>query len=216
MPHWPLNDEYIHSRTSTEHICIIKIPPVSPPLLDQYNSSIEYMSIHIENHKPMVKQTLQNLLTPITDLDPVPFVGLLVDMFCTSMIDVANDLHIPCYLFFAFPKWHGLMRLDTLRQLNRLSRLDLVFRDAQTQLAQRGAGGGGFLATGFEKPVYTITVAVEAVVVVVKLWVRCGLFEVWLPGNWVCRSSLEASSRGTDRVFRCLGPMLQVVFFGAP
>ncbi|KAI3518833.1 hypothetical protein L1887_07666 [Cichorium endivia] len=103
MPHWPLNDEYIHSRTSTEHIRIIKIPPVNPPLPDQYNSSIEYMSIHIENHKPMVKQTLQNLLTPVTDLDPVPFVGLLVDMFCTSMIDVANDLDIPCYLFFASP-----------------------------------------------------------------------------------------------------------------
>lgn len=46
-----------------------------------------------------------------------------------------------------------------------------------------GSVAGGFLATGFEKPVYTISVAAAAVVVMVRLWVRCGLFEVWLPGN---------------------------------
>lgn len=60
--------------------------------------------------------------------------------------------------------------------------------------------GGGFLATGFEKPVYTISPA--PAVLVVRLWVRCGLFEVWLPENWVRRCSLEASSRGTCGVFR--------------
>ncbi|KAI3518834.1 hypothetical protein L1887_07667 [Cichorium endivia] len=105
MPHWPLLDDYIRSHTSTDHIRFIQLPPVDPPPPDQYNSGIEFISIHIQNHKPMVKQTLQNLLTPVTDLgpDPVPLAGLFVDMFCTSMIDVANDLDIPCYLFFASP-----------------------------------------------------------------------------------------------------------------
>lgn len=30
-------------------------------------------------------------------------VRFFVDMFCTSMIDVANELEIPCYMFFASP-----------------------------------------------------------------------------------------------------------------
>uniref|UniRef100_A0A5B7CC84 UDP-glycosyltransferases domain-containing protein n=1 Tax=Davidia involucrata TaxID=16924 RepID=A0A5B7CC84_DAVIN len=33
----------------------------------------------------------------------VPVAGLFVDMFCTSIIDVAGELGIPCYLYFASP-----------------------------------------------------------------------------------------------------------------
>ncbi|XP_023739739.1 UDP-glycosyltransferase 43 [Lactuca sativa] len=97
MPQMPLIEDYIQSRTSIEHIRFIQIPPVDSPPSDQYNSRIEFTSIYIGNHKPIVKQTLKTLSTS------VPLAGLFVDMFCTSMIDVANDLNIPCYLFFASP-----------------------------------------------------------------------------------------------------------------
>ncbi|KAI3747260.1 hypothetical protein L6452_09713 [Arctium lappa] len=96
MPQWPLNEDYIQSHTSTQHIRFIRFHPVDPPPPDQFNSIIDLISLHIQNHKPMIKQTLENLTT-------TPLVGLFVDMFCTSMIDVANDLNIPCYLFFASP-----------------------------------------------------------------------------------------------------------------
>ncbi|KAI3518831.1 hypothetical protein L1887_07663 [Cichorium endivia] len=101
MPQRPLIDDYVKSHTSTEHIRFIQLHHVDPPPPDQYNSAIEFISLYIENHKPIIKQTLKHL--PTSDLVPVPLVGLFVDMFCTSMIDVANDLDIPSYLFFASP-----------------------------------------------------------------------------------------------------------------
>ncbi|KAI3747258.1 hypothetical protein L6452_09711 [Arctium lappa] len=94
MPQRPLIDDYVISRASTPHIRFIQIPPVDPPPPHQYNSTIEFISLHIQNHKPKIKQTLKNLTT---------LVGIFIDMFCTPMIDVANDLGIPCYLFFASP-----------------------------------------------------------------------------------------------------------------
>ncbi|KAL4578176.1 hypothetical protein LXL04_014295 [Taraxacum kok-saghyz] len=103
MPQRPLIDDYVQSRTSTQHIRFIQLPHADPPPPDQYTSSIEFISLYIENHKPIIKQTLKQLSTTVSDLGPVPLVGLFVDMFCTSMIDVANDLDIPCYLFFSSP-----------------------------------------------------------------------------------------------------------------
>ncbi|CAH1451148.1 unnamed protein product [Lactuca virosa] len=97
MPQMPLIEDYVQSRTSIEHIRFIQIPPVDPPPPDQYDSRIEFTSLYIGNHKSIVKQTLKTLSAS------VPLAGLFVDMFCTSMIDVANDLDIPCYLFFASP-----------------------------------------------------------------------------------------------------------------
>ncbi|XP_071731826.1 UDP-glycosyltransferase 43-like [Rutidosis leptorrhynchoides] len=108
IPQWPLVNDYIQSRTSTNHIRFIQLDPPELPPPDQYNSSIELISLHIQNHKPIVKQTLQNL----------PFVTLFVDMFCTSMIDVANELNIPCFLFFASPAGYlsFVLHLTTLSE----------------------------------------------------------------------------------------------------
>ncbi|PWA56053.1 UDP-glucuronosyl/UDP-glucosyltransferase [Artemisia annua] len=98
VSHWgPLLDDYIQSCSSTEHIRFIQLHTDHMPQQDQYSSGIEFISLHIQNHRPIVKQTLQNLTKD------VPLVGFFVDMFCTSMIDDANDLNIPCYLFFASP-----------------------------------------------------------------------------------------------------------------
>ncbi|KAL8201544.1 hypothetical protein R6Q57_010691 [Mikania cordata] len=94
MPQWPLIDHYVRSHTPTDHICLIQLPPADTPSPDQYTSRIEFISLYIQNHRPMVQQTLATI---------EPLVGLFVDMFCTSMIDVANDLGIPSYLYFASP-----------------------------------------------------------------------------------------------------------------
>ncbi|KAL8201547.1 hypothetical protein R6Q57_010694 [Mikania cordata] len=94
MPQWPLIDHYVRSHTPTDHIRLLQLPPADTPSPDQYTSRIEFISLYIQNHRPMVQQTLATI---------EPLVGLFVDMFCTSMIDVANDLGIPCYLYFASP-----------------------------------------------------------------------------------------------------------------
>ncbi|KAJ0789070.1 putative UDP-glucuronosyl/UDP-glucosyltransferase, UDP-glycosyltransferase family [Helianthus annuus] len=95
MPQSPLIDNYVQSHSSTDHIRFIQLPPADIPPPNQYNTRIGFTSLYIQNHKPIVQQTLQNLSPPL--------VGFFVDMFCTSMIDVANDLNIPCYLYFASP-----------------------------------------------------------------------------------------------------------------
>ncbi|XP_076924210.1 UDP-glycosyltransferase 43-like [Bidens hawaiensis] len=91
MPQWPLINNYIQSHTSTDHIRFIQLPPADSPPPNQYNSNIGFVSLYIQNHKPIVKHTLKKIT------------GLFVDMFCTSMIDVAKDLNIPCYLYFSSP-----------------------------------------------------------------------------------------------------------------
>ncbi|XP_076914558.1 UDP-glycosyltransferase 43-like [Bidens hawaiensis] len=91
MPQWPLINNYIQSHTSTDHIRFIHLPPADSPPPTQYNSTIGFVSLYIQNHKPIVQHALKNIT------------GLFVDMFCTSMIDVANDLDIPCYLYFSSP-----------------------------------------------------------------------------------------------------------------
>nr|XP_043634576.1 UDP-glycosyltransferase 43-like [Erigeron canadensis] len=94
MPQWPLVHDYIQSHTSTQHIRFIKLsPPNSDQPIDRHKSVIEFISLHIKNHKHIIKETLKN----------IPLVGLFIDMFCTSMIDVANELNIPCYMFFQSP-----------------------------------------------------------------------------------------------------------------
>ncbi|KAG8474452.1 hypothetical protein CXB51_033794 [Gossypium anomalum] len=82
---------------SQSHVNFIHLPTVQPPTPDQYQSSLGYTSLFIDKHKPHVKHAISTLAS-ITSV-----AALFVDMFTTSMIDVAQDLGIPCYLFFASP-----------------------------------------------------------------------------------------------------------------
>ncbi|KAL5808352.1 hypothetical protein ACOSQ3_029043 [Xanthoceras sorbifolium] len=51
----------------------------------------------IESRKPRVKDAVSNLLT---HSDSPRLAGFVLDMFCTCMIDVANDFGVPSYIFF--------------------------------------------------------------------------------------------------------------------
>ncbi|KAM2512067.1 hypothetical protein PS1_036381 [Malus domestica] len=68
---------------------------------------MDYISLLIQNHKPHVKNAITKLMSShsaesnSSNSDRV--VGFFVDMFCTSMIEVANELDITCYLYFAPP-----------------------------------------------------------------------------------------------------------------
>ncbi|KAK9678198.1 hypothetical protein RND81_11G195100 [Saponaria officinalis] len=68
-------------------------PPSSNPPDPSPHSSFLYA---MELHKPLVKRTIQDRVRAGL---PKP-VGLVLDMFCTTMIDVANELDIPSYIFY--------------------------------------------------------------------------------------------------------------------
>ncbi|KDP46797.1 hypothetical protein JCGZ_11168 [Jatropha curcas] len=97
----PIVNSYIQSRASTSSdINFIHLPPADSPSPDHYQSSLGYISLFIEKHKLHVKNAIAKIQT---QSDSVRVAGLFVDMFTTPMIDVANELHIPCYLYFASP-----------------------------------------------------------------------------------------------------------------
>nr|POE50424.1 udp-glycosyltransferase 71k2 [Quercus suber] len=102
MPQRPILNTYIQSRAATStstNIKFVHLPIVDPPTPDQYESSFGYSCLLLEKHRPHVKQAITNLMETELDSDR-RLVGIITDMFCTSMIDVANELDIPCYVFF--------------------------------------------------------------------------------------------------------------------
>ncbi|OMP08804.1 UDP-glucuronosyl/UDP-glucosyltransferase [Corchorus olitorius] len=97
----PIITAYVEScrQSTATNINFINLPPtVDPPSPNEYQGFFGYMSLLVANHKHSVKHALANLI-----MSDSRVAGLFVDMFCTSMIDVANELGISCYLYFASP-----------------------------------------------------------------------------------------------------------------
>ncbi|KFK39494.1 hypothetical protein AALP_AA3G251200 [Arabis alpina] len=49
---------------------------------------------YIASFKPQIRDTVEKLT------DPPKLAGFVVDMFCTSMIDLANEFNVPSYMFY--------------------------------------------------------------------------------------------------------------------
>ncbi|XP_059285368.1 UDP-glycosyltransferase 43-like [Lycium ferocissimum] len=103
IPQRPLIQSYIDSLTTTiatGNIHFLPLPEADQPSPDQFENPIGFLSLLIQNHTSQVKDALIDL---ISDSDSGQVVGFFIDMFCTSFIDVAKELNIPCYLYFASP-----------------------------------------------------------------------------------------------------------------
>ncbi|PKI70930.1 hypothetical protein CRG98_008663 [Punica granatum] len=91
--------------TITHRHCYTRRPLRPPPRSGPANAGpvpvihwLHYISVYIQKHKPLMKQALANL-----EAESPRVAALFVDMFCTPLADVADELSIPCYLFFASP-----------------------------------------------------------------------------------------------------------------
>ncbi|KAG2316063.1 hypothetical protein Bca52824_019185 [Brassica carinata] len=66
------------------------------------NTEPTRLDIHIENQKPKVRLAVSKLVDD--DHSKLPdsprLAGFVVDLFCTSMMDVANEFRVPTYLFY--------------------------------------------------------------------------------------------------------------------
>ncbi|GAB4852347.1 hypothetical protein Ancab_016540 [Ancistrocladus abbreviatus] len=69
----------------------VELPPAE--LLKKHPQ--KYHTDYVDSYKPHVRDVIINSLN-----SGVPIAGLMVDMFCTSMFDIANELGIPSYVFF--------------------------------------------------------------------------------------------------------------------
>ncbi|MCD9638920.1 hypothetical protein HAX54_023094 [Datura stramonium] len=91
---------YIQSFSSStagdRRIKFITLAQVEPPPFEEFTKSMEnFFSLMISSYKPLVKDAIINNKDSNTRI-----VGLVIDMFCSSMVDVAKELEIPPYIFF--------------------------------------------------------------------------------------------------------------------
>ncbi|KAJ8543402.1 hypothetical protein K7X08_005925 [Anisodus acutangulus] len=101
-PPWDASiDAYIKRSSSApegSRIRYITLPQAELPSSEELAKSIEnYFSLLIANYRPLVKEAIISNKWP--NWNP-KIIGIVIDMFCSSMIDVANELDIPSYLFF--------------------------------------------------------------------------------------------------------------------
>ncbi|CAK8537698.1 unnamed protein product [Lathyrus sativus] len=88
-----ISDSYIKSALASEpQIQLIDLPQVQRPPEELLKSPEFFILTFMESLIPHVKATIQTILS-----DKV--VGLVLDFFCVSMIDVGNELGIPSYMF---------------------------------------------------------------------------------------------------------------------
>ncbi|PIA45573.1 hypothetical protein AQUCO_01600047v1 [Aquilegia coerulea] len=88
---------YIDSVTnsSVNRICftILQRADLPPP----GSEPMAFMALYIQNHLPHVKKAITNLVSKSNNNGSV---RLVVDMFSTTMIDMANELGIPSYVYY--------------------------------------------------------------------------------------------------------------------
>ncbi|XP_062153260.1 UDP-glycosyltransferase 71K1-like [Alnus glutinosa] len=82
---------------SHTRIKCIHLPQVDPPPEELLLGSVEKLVTDIiDSHKAHVKEAILSSVVS----NSIPLAGLVVDMFCTGMIDVAHELGVPSYVFF--------------------------------------------------------------------------------------------------------------------
>ncbi|GAV73564.1 UDPGT domain-containing protein [Cephalotus follicularis] len=95
-------DAYTKSLTASQpRIQVIDLPLVDPPppTLVQ-KSRHRYLCSFIESCIPNVKNVIKNIVTSSdSSSGSVQVAGLVLDFFCVSMIDVANEFGLPSYMF---------------------------------------------------------------------------------------------------------------------
>ncbi|XP_058072475.1 UDP-glycosyltransferase 71K1-like [Magnolia sinica] len=93
----PGTDAYIKSvAASGLDIRFVDLPSIQFPPFEESQGPETFVSLFIERHKPLVKDAI----TSISASTKTRFVALIIDLFSTTMIDVATELGIPTYLYF--------------------------------------------------------------------------------------------------------------------
>ncbi|XP_073006096.1 malvidin galactosylase UGT88C3-like [Typha latifolia] len=84
---------YINEVSSTKYgagICFKYLPLTDPPA--DFQDPVDFVSLFLQLHAPHVKAAIADSTTPVS--------ALFIDFFATTIIDVANELGIPAYIFF--------------------------------------------------------------------------------------------------------------------
>ncbi|KAG2715930.1 hypothetical protein I3760_03G101900 [Carya illinoinensis] len=94
----PTDDGLLQSIAASDtRVRFIPLPQVDPPPKELSCKSVEkFITEFMENYRSLIEETIINRVLSAS----LPLAGLVVDMFCSSMIDVAHELGVPSYVFF--------------------------------------------------------------------------------------------------------------------
>ena len=98
LPLDPKANEYIQSLsaqslTNNNSIQFIVLPEL-PDIPN--NGNRFFLEVVLESYKPHVKQALISFLTTSTN----HLAGFVLDSFCSTMVDVANEFKVPSYVYY--------------------------------------------------------------------------------------------------------------------
>ncbi|KAK4277684.1 hypothetical protein QN277_015644 [Acacia crassicarpa] len=137
-PFDPNVDAYIHSITSSlsfpERLHFTLLPPHPDPTKLQTLQPSSFMDSLIKNQIQNVRDAVSKLNSAS---DSHPLAGFLVDMFCTAMIDVANEFGVPAMVFFT--SGAGFLgfkiHLHTLWEQENVDMTELSWEDSGIEFA---------------------------------------------------------------------------------
>ncbi|KAJ6309953.1 hypothetical protein OIU76_014821 [Salix suchowensis] len=100
MPFTSSIDSYTRSLTASQpRIKFVHLPGVDPPPSDLVRKSPEaYICDFIESHITQVRAAVTDIISSLSNSD-VRVAGFVLDFFCVSMIDIANEFSLPSYIF---------------------------------------------------------------------------------------------------------------------
>ncbi|CAN1145289.1 UDP-glycosyltransferase 71A15 [Linum perenne] len=91
----PFESKSFANTNKSGRIRFVDLPTVEP---DPNATPGQLLISHIDAHKIHIREIVSDL-TASTD-SPVRLAGFVLDMFCTSFIDVANEFGVPSYVFY--------------------------------------------------------------------------------------------------------------------
>ncbi|TYI35325.1 hypothetical protein ES332_A03G068600v1 [Gossypium tomentosum] len=93
---------YIDSLTALQPdgIQLIELPQVALPSLDPKKSLESFLDVFVQCYIPPVRNAVRDIVSMRCSLGETRVAGLVLDLFCSPMIDIATGFGLPSYLYF--------------------------------------------------------------------------------------------------------------------
>ncbi|KAB5551491.1 hypothetical protein DKX38_008802 [Salix brachista] len=135
----PFDEKFTsYCKSLTESTISNNIKFLDLPLLEQAldMKAKDILAFYMETYKPLVKEALAQLIESSTSSPDKPprLIGLLVDMFCVTMVDVGNDFGLSSYVLFTSGVGY-LSLLFSMQTMKDEQNVDSTqFKDSDTEL----------------------------------------------------------------------------------
>ncbi|PPD92859.1 hypothetical protein GOBAR_DD10199 [Gossypium barbadense] len=80
-------------------IQLIELPQVDLPSLDPKKSQKSFLDVFVQCYIPPVRNAVRDIVSMRCSLGETRVAGLVLDLFCSPMIDIATDFGLPSYLY---------------------------------------------------------------------------------------------------------------------